>query len=586
MSCSNEPECREDESPGEEDSLLCDVLNQMTERLRKGEEIPLEQVLAAHPEMAEELRSLWATVVVAEQLALPTFETPEEDFLPEPGSAQRSRIGKFELIQEIGRGGMGVVYQARQQNPSRIVAVKMLLRGDLSTPANLARFQAEAEAAARLDHPHIVSIHDVGMEQGQPYFSMPFIDGTTLARRIAESTLPDREAAALLIPVCRAIAYAHQRGVLHRDLKPSNILIDQAGHQFVSDFGLAKRIETPEASLLGTVLTETGAILGTPGYMAPEQAAGSRGNPGPASDVYSLGAILYACVTGRAPFQAANPVDALLMILEQDPPPPRLLHPQIDVDLEMIILKALQKPVDLRYQTADALADDLKAYLRYEPISARSSQFTQVLSRAFRPTHNIGVLENWGLLWMWHAAVLVVLCVVTDLMRYQGIESRLPYVGLWTLGLGTWAIIFWNLRRRAGPVTFVERQIAHVWAASMGCSTALFGVESLMGLPVLSLSPVLALFAGAVFIVKAGILSGEFYLSAILFYLSSIPMALYPQVSLTIFGIVSGIAFFLPGWKFHQLQRAGERSQRPVAREQRPDQPVSVQPWASGCNDR
>jgi len=549
------------------DSQIFAILDLMTSRMRSGEDIQLEQILCDHPQFADELCSLWATVIVAEQLGLPALESlvADSDSLSQTWARtppERNRIGKFELIQEIGRGGMGIVYKAIQKNPHRTVAVKMLLRGDLSTPANLARFHAEAESAARLDHPHIVAIHDVGMEEGQPYFSMPFIDGTTLARRIAESTLPDREAAQLLIPVCRAIAYAHQRGVLHRDLKPSNILIDESGHQFVSDFGLAKRIETKDASLPGTILTETGAILGTPGYMAPEQAAGSRGSPGLASDVYSLGAILYACVTGRAPFQAANPLDALLMILEQDPPPPRLLHPQIDVDLEMIILKALQKPIDLRYQTADALADDLEAYLRHEPVSARSSQFTQILSRAFRPTHNIGVLENWGLLWMWHAVVLLTLCLITDLMKYAQIDSRLLYVGLWTLGLGTWAAIFWNLRRRAGPVTFVERQIAHLWAASMGCSTALFAVESIMGLPVLTLSPVLALFAGAVFIAKAGILSGEFYIPGVLLYLSAIPMALFPQVSLTIFGLVSAEAFFLPGLKFHLLQRANRSKHR------------------------
>ncbi|WP_437224612.1 serine/threonine-protein kinase [Planctomicrobium sp. SH661] len=540
------------------DSLVFEALNLLTNRLRAGEEIQLEQVLSNYPELSDEIRSLWGTILVAEQLGLPAIDSSvaSSAALPRETPAAPGRIGKFELIQEIGRGGMGVVYKAFQRNPNRVVAVKMLLRGDLSTPENLARFQAEGEAAARLDHPHIVAIHDVGTDQGQPYFSMPFIDGTTLAKRISESTLPDREAAELMIPVCRAIAYAHQRGILHRDLKPSNILIDQNGHQFVSDFGLAKRMDPEDVSLTGAALTETGAILGTPGYMAPEQAAGNRGTAGPATDVYSLGAILYACVTGRAPFQAANPVDAILMILEQDPPPPRLLHPQIDIDLEMIILKALQKPIDLRYQTADALADDLEAYLRHEPISARSSKFTQILSRAFRPTHNIGVLENWGLLWMLHAAVIVSLCIITDVMRFQGVTSRLPYVGLWTLGLGTWAMIFWNLRRRAGPVTFVERQIAHVWAASMGCSTALFGVEWLMGLPVLALSPVLGLFAGAVFIAKAGILSGEFYIPGILLYLSAIPMALFPEYSLTIFGIVSGGAFFLSGLKFHLLQRA------------------------------
>jgi serine/threonine-protein kinase len=295
--------------------------------------------------------------------------------------------------------------------------------------------------------------------------------------------------------------------------------------------------------------------------MAPEQAVGERGQVTPATDVYSLGAVLYACLTGRAPFQAATPVDAILMILEQEPPPPRLLNPQIDTDLEMIILKALQKPADLRYQTADALADDLTAYLQHEPISARSSQFTQILSRAFRPTHHIGVLENWGLLWMLHAAVLLVLCIVTDVIHAQGGVSRWPYMLLWIVGLGTWAIIFWNLRRRAGPVTFVERQIAHIWAASMACSSALYGVEALLKLPPLTLSPVLALIAGSVFVAKAGILSGEFYIHAVVLFLTAIPMAVFPRFALTIFGVVSALTFFLPGLKFHQIKKLAARRQ-------------------------
>jgi serine/threonine-protein kinase len=284
--------------------------------------------------------------------------------------------------------------------------------------------------------------------------------------------------------------------------------------------------------------------------MAPEQALGQRGEIGPATDVYSLGAILYAMLTGRAPFQAASPVDTVLMVLEQEPPPPRMLNPNVDPDLEMIALKALQKPVDLRYASADALADDLEAYLRNEPISARSSHFSQVLSRALRPTHHAAVLENWGLLWMWHAAALLVLCVVTNAMQLNGIESRWPYVALWTVGLGAWAIVFWNLRRRAGPVTFVERQIAHTWSASMTCSTLLFLVEALLGLPVLSLSPVLALIAGAVFVVKAGILSGEFYVHAAVMFATCVPMALWPRYGITVFGVLSAATFFVPGWKF------------------------------------
>ncbi|SFI76355.1 serine/threonine-protein kinase [Planctomicrobium piriforme] len=545
----------------ERDDRLATALDLLTAQQRGGDPVQLETVLQKFPDLAEEIQSLWATAQLADQLGQFCSSSPPVDNEPPeaPAGPRKMVLGDYQLLEEIGRGGMGIVFRARQRHPERIVAVKMLLRGEFATSVHRARFEVEADAAARLDHPHIVAIYEAGIENGQPYFSMPFIEGTTLARRIAERTLSDREAAELLIPVCRAVGYAHQRGVLHRDLKPSNILIDRLGHPYVSDFGLAKRVETDPTDGGPLSLTESGAILGTPGYLAPEQAAGSRGIVSPATDVYSLGAILYACVTGRAPFQAANPVDALLMVLEQDPPPPRLLHPKIDIDLEMIILKALQKPVDLRYRTADALADDLSAYLRHEPVSARSSHLSQVISRAFRPTHHVGVLENWGLLWMWHAAVILVLCIITDVLRNHGVDSRWTYVVLWTIGLGAWGIIFWNLRHRAGPVTFVERQVAHLWAASMACSTSLYGVEWLLGLPVLTLSPVLALFAGSVFLAKAGILSGEFYLHSAALFATAIPMAIWPRVSVTIFGVVSALTFGLSGLKFHLLRRTNRR---------------------------
>ncbi|MGD9854370.1 MAG: serine/threonine-protein kinase [Planctomycetaceae bacterium] len=583
------------------DEVVASLLEQLIGETRSGRMPDFAEVCAGHLGVEQELRELWATALIAEDLVRLSHVTDdrlreESDGGKAPGSpvpaaenrmrndiAPSRMMGDYELLAELGRGGMGVVYRARQRSLSRIVAVKMILRGELATAADLARFRAEAESVARLKHPHIIPIYEVGECDGQPYFSMQYVEGVTLSQRLADGPLAPREAAELLIAVCRAISHAHQQGVLHRDLKPSNILIDPSGQPFVTDFGLAKRITSvvrgpwsverdgggsqndktrptdhgQPAALSLTALTHTGAILGTPGYMAPEQAAGSRGTVSPATDVYSLGAILYAMLTGRAPFQAASPVDTVLMVLEQDPLPPRFLNPQADPDLEMIALKALQKPSDLRYVSADALADDLQAYLAGEPISARSSHFSQILSRAFRPTHHVGVLQNWGLLWMWHAAVLLVLCVVTNLLQWQGDTSRLVYLALWTVGLGTWAFIFWNLRRRSGPVTFVERQIAHVWAASMACSTMLYGVEYLLDLPPLSLSPVLALIAGAVFVVKAGILSGEFYIPAAVLFAMCVPMALFPHWGLTIFGLVSALTFAIPGWKFHR-QRVRE----------------------------
>lgn len=572
----------------EQETRLAELLEHLLAEAHAGRWPDIEAVVRQHPDLGPELRELWATMMVAENLAeLSRHEEEERTIVPagrsngdEPPGRE---FGDYELLQELGRGGMGVVYRARQKSLNRIVALKMILGGELASPADVSRFRSEAEAAAKLNHPHIVPVYEVGERDGRPYFSMQLIEGTTLAQRLAEGPLPSRQAAELLVPICRAVAAAHRHGVLHRDLKPSNILIDADGRAYVTDFGLAKRMapgasrgerfgagrgdgsadsqhstDDPLPEPLPASLTHSGAILGTPGYMAPEQAAGQRGESGPASDVYSLGAVLYAMLTARPPFQGPSPVDTLLMVLEQDPVPPRMLNPKADGDLEMIALKCLQKPTDLRYASADALADDLVAYLQNEPISARSSHFTQVVTRAFRETHHAAVLENWGLLWMWHSLVVLLLCVITNVMQLSGVDSRWPYVALWSMGVGTWASIFWELRRRSGPITFVERQIAHVWAGSTIASTLLFFVEWLLELPALELSPVLALIAGNVFLVKAGVLSGKFYIQSAAMYLTAFAMAALERTTnwnygITLFGVALGLCFFLPGWKYYRL---------------------------------
>lgn len=546
------------------DEQLALIFEDLTARLRSGQKVTLDQAAKEHPVYADDIRELWATLLLTEDLAqdLSALDSLDQEPAFAPSSVPK-RVGDYELGRELGRGGMGVVFEARQISLNRHVAVKMILRGEFATEAELSRFRAEAESAGRLEHPNIVAIYEVGEHEGQPYFSMPHVPGTTLARRLAEGPIPPREAAELMLPVCRAVDHAHKRGILHRDLKPSNILIDTMGRPLVTDFGLAKRFQPEGETVVSATgpVTRSGDLLGTPGYMAPEQAAGNRGNVSQQTDVYALGAILYATITGRPPFQSESPVDTLMMVLEQDPPIPRLLNPSADPDLELISLKALQKPADLRYATADAMADDLQAFLNQEAISARSSHFSQILSRAFRPTHHVAVLEHWGLLWMWHATVVFVLCVATNYMQVRGVDARWLYASLWTLGLGTWALIFWNLRRRGGPVTFVERQIAHIWAASMAASTMLFAIEALLQFPVLKLSPVLALIAGSVFIAKAGILTGEFYIPAAALFAASIPMAIWPKYGLTIFGIVSWLTFFVPGWKFHR-QKSQSRTGR------------------------
>jgi WD40 repeat protein len=269
----------------------------------------------------------------------------------------------YDILGEVGRGGMGVVYKARQVRAGRLVALKMVLAGGLADPKELARFRGEAEAAARLAHPNVAQVYEVGEHAGLPFFSMEFCPGGSLAQKLAGTPLPPRQAAALVETLARAVQAAHDKGVVHRDLKPANVLLDADGTPKVTDFGLAKRLDEPG-------LTVTGAVLGTPSYMAPEQAAG-RKDVGPAADVYALGAIVYECLTGRPPFKAATPLDTVLQVLSDEPVPPRRLQPKVPRDLETVCLACLHKEPGKRYASAAQLADDLGRFLRGEPVRAQ-----------------------------------------------------------------------------------------------------------------------------------------------------------------------------------------------------------------------
>ena len=286
---------------------------------------------------------------------------------PRPSSAAPTRdwptIPGYVLLSVLGRGGMGIVYKARQVKLNRLVALKMILAGSHAGEEDLARFRLEAEAVAAVQHANIVQIYEIGESEGRPFFSLEFVEGGSLADHLKETHLKTRQAAQLVEVLARAMHVAHKRGLVHRDLKPANVLMTEDGTPKITDFGLAKKLDVEKGQ------TRSGAIMGTPSYMAPEQAGGKK--VGPAADTYALGAILYQLVTGRPPFQADTPVDTVLQVISDDPVPPRTLRPRTPRDLETICLKCLQKEPNQRYATAAELAEDLHRFQVGEPIRAR-----------------------------------------------------------------------------------------------------------------------------------------------------------------------------------------------------------------------
>jgi serine/threonine-protein kinase len=361
------------------DLRLAEALDGYCRQVREGLDPDPQACLAAHPELEQDLAECLEGVAAMEGLRA-AIQPPEAEAVP----FQPRTVGDYELLREVGRGGMGVVYEARQLRLGRRVALKMIKAGDLAGPSERERFRAEAQAVACLQHPNIVQIYEVGELEGRPYLALEFVDGCGLDQLLAGTPLPAAQAAGLLETLARAVQYAHQQGVVHRDLKPANVLLAfsrepraSAGSALarssrlnecvpkIADFGLAKRRDGVSAQ------TQSGAVMGTPPYMAPEQAAGRTKEVGPATDIYALGAILYEMLTGRPPFKAETPWDTLAQVTSQEPVPPSRLQPKVPRDLETITLKCLQKEAKNRYASAADLAEDLRRFQAGEPIRAR-----------------------------------------------------------------------------------------------------------------------------------------------------------------------------------------------------------------------
>ena len=385
------------------DPSLGAVIADYLQALERGENPDRQALLKTHPELAAELAAYFDNLDRMDRILAP-LPHPDMRTVGFPEQTPRPTVprpfGDYVLEAEIARGGMGVVYRARQLSLNRTVALKMILTGQLASAPDIARFRAEAEAAANLVHPNILPVFEVGEHDGQQFFSMKLAAGGSLAGRVAELVTRPREAAALIARLAGTVHFAHLRGILHRDLKPANVLFDTDGTPYVTDFGLAKRLQGNSG------LTQSGVMVGTPSYMSPEQARSDK-TLTTATDVYSLGVILYELLTGRPPFRTASPIDTIRQVLEVEPDSPRVLNPHIDRDLAAITLRCLQKLPQARYESAAALADDLERWLSGEPTRVRPPGLARQVGCYLRRrrVYVVAVLLSLATVLMWARAI-------------------------------------------------------------------------------------------------------------------------------------------------------------------------------------
>lgn len=467
-------------------------------------------------------------------------------------------IPGYEVLGELGRGGMGVVYKARQVKLQRLVAIKTILTGAHAGPDERQRFQIEIETIARLQHPHFVQIFEVGEIEGRPYCVLEFVEGGSLAGQLTGKPLPVRWSTEIVATLARAIEEAHRQDIIHRDLKPANVLLARREEDEqtilvpkITDFGLAKRLDENRSH------TQTGMIVGTPAYMAPEQAAARSQDIGPATDVYALGAILYEMLSGRPPFTAETTLETIQQVIDREPLPPRLLAPAVDRDLETIVLKCLEKEPSRRYISAAELADDLERYLANEPILARSINLLERLQRELVHSQHETHLRPWGKGLMLLAGLIFLAHLGTSLLLLAGFSDLISFWGPRSLMLLLIAPLLWRYRPSASlwPTNAIERVIWAIWIGYLLTFFSLYQVMRLQEHSHLEVYGAASAVSGMAWFVMGGLVWGGCYLIGGAFLVLAPLMALLAGSlwSSFVFGLQWSVALLILGGRYWRM---------------------------------
>ncbi len=514
-------------------------------RDRNGGQLHQEDFARAFPDHASMIQNLFCPTETRTQSLKQTGHNPGA-ILPHGDAG--TDFADYEIIEEINRGGMGVVYKARQKSLNRIVALKMILHGHLANDEEVQRFRKEARAAGALDHPGIVAVHEIGIHQNLHYFSMAYVDGPSMQKLTADNPMPSRAAAELVLKIVVALAFAHDHGVVHRDLKPSNILVDSAGEPRIADFGMAKNMFDD------ALLTRTGQVMGTPAFMSPEQASGRVDLVGATSDIYSTGAIIYQALTGRPPFQGDTPFEIVRQVREVSPAKLRFFDKRISRELELICLKCLEKDPQQRYFDAHELKDDLNRYLKGEAVLVSRKNPIQRVGGQLRYYLDEKHFQGWGGAFISFGIVIFVAHLVTSLLFVMDVRPTQCYWIPRVVEVGLLLVLLYAFHPQIFPRNPNERVL---WSLFIGYLLATFFIALTIqfrgDLDLLDAYPFSSVCAAVCFSVMGARFWGGNYCVAAAFFLIAPAFHLFGNWAPAAYGLVwlatsltNGIKYWRP----------------------------------------